>query len=441
MATIPPPSRRRRARTSWTHLPARAAAATAEAKIKQRVRVVWSLLFFDVLGSGVSPVLHLPHRVAQVATQGALGIALLLALTLNPRLRIRPNVYLTIFTALGVTSLMSSVRFISVGTDYRAVRILLFIGVMWLLTPWWGRRDLLLMKAQVLFLIGIVASIILGIGVAPQSAIGGGRLVGVVWPIASTQVAHYAAELSGLAFVLWACHLMKRYLALTIGLASFIVLILAHTRTALAAEVVGIAVALASLFTVSRRVRRAFTAGVLIVAIVGLPLAPLAVSWLGRGQSAGQLASLTGRTQFWSYVFAEHRNLTETLIGNGISNGSINPPAADQGFSAGGGLPIDSSWVLDYQDQGIIGDILVGLLFLVLLVGAAVAPPGPRRALALFLVVYCLIASFTEDGAGIASQYTMDMTLAASMLASPVLAGRGGSRTLRPRVVWPASAR
>ena len=412
----------------WRRLKLDDEARKREGRVLRGVRLTWCLLFFNVLGSGYSPILHIPHRVAQVLTQGALGAAVLVALWINPRLRIRSSLYLAVFAVLGVTSLMASVRFVSVGTDYRALRILAFIGVLWLLTPWWGRRDLLLLRVQVGFLLGILGSAVAGIVLSPGAAFGGGRLGGAVWPIAATQLAHYAAELSGLAIVLWASQLSKRSTAAGMSVASFIILILTHTRTALLAEVLGVTVALVSLFTVRRRVRRAFAAFLMTVALVGVPLAPLAVTWLARGQSAGQLASLTGRTQFWSYVFAEHRNLTQRLIGDGISNGSINPPASTGAVSPGAGLAIDSSWVLDYQDQGIIGDMLTGLLFVVLLGSAAVAPSGPRKALALFLTIYCLVASFTEDGAGIASQYAMDMTLAASLLV-PELHRRGRGRS------------
>jgi hypothetical protein len=42
---------------------------------------------------------------------------------------------------------------------------------------------------------------------------------------------------------------------------------------------------------------------------------------------------------------------------------------------------------------------------------------------ALFLLVYCLIASFTETGLGQASTYMLDLTIAASLLvpAAPQL--------------------
>ena len=232
-------------------------------------------------------------------------------------------------------------------------------------------------------------SVVTGLLVAPGSAFQSGRIGGALWPIPPTQVAHYAAELSGLAVVLWACRLMRWRPALAIGTVSFVILILAHTRTALGAEGVGLAFALGSLVVANRRVRRIVSALTLAVALVGLPLAPLTVNWLARGESAGQLASLSGRTQFWADVFAEQRDLTQLVLGDGISNGSINPPVSANAPTVQGGRPIDNSWVLDYQDQGIIGDVLTGLMFVVLLLGAAFTRSGPRKAIGLFILMYC----------------------------------------------------
>jgi hypothetical protein len=43
-------------------------------------------------------------------------------------------------------------------------------------------------------------------------------------------------------------------------------------------------------------------------------------------------------------------------------------------------------------------------------------PRGSRRALALFLVTYALVASFTEVGFTDASPYLLDLAVAASLL-------------------------
>jgi hypothetical protein len=59
-------------------------------------------------------------------------------------------------------------------------------------------------------------------------------------------------------------------------------------------------------------------------------------------------------------------------------------------------------------------------MLLFLLVTAYFQPRGLQRALALFLVTYCLVASFTEIGITSASTYLLDITVAASLLVPSV---------------------
>jgi hypothetical protein len=59
--------------------------------------------------------------------------------------------------------------------------------------------------------------------------------------------------------------------------------------------------------------------------------------------------------------------------------------------------------------------VCVALVFF-LLVAAYFQPSGVRRALALFLTMFCLVSSFTEDGFTDASIYLLELTLAASLL-------------------------
>ena len=87
------------------------------------------------------------------------------------------------------------------------------------------------------------------------------------------------------------------------------------------------------------------------------------------------------------------------------------------------GLPIDSSWLSIYQDQGIVGEVLVGAIFMLLLLTALCRARGPTRALALFLIVYCLIAGISESGLGGASPYLLDLTVAASLVTLPSATG------------------
>ena len=76
-----------------------------------------------------------------------------------------------------------------------------------------------------------------------------------------------------------------------------------------------------------------------------------------------------------------------------------------------------------YQDQGIVGDVLVGAIFVLLLLTALFRARGPTRALALFLIVYCLIAGINESGLGGASPYLLDLTVAASLVTFPSATG------------------
>ena len=84
-----------------------------------------------------------------------------------------------------------------------------FVAALWLLTPWWGRRDLLLVRCYLVALWVALGSVLLGLFVSPHQARVGGRLTGAVWPIPATQVAHYAAVAVGLVVVLWFCGHMR----------------------------------------------------------------------------------------------------------------------------------------------------------------------------------------------------------------------------------------
>jgi O-antigen ligase len=393
----------------------------------RRVFAIWCLLFFNALTPIQGSIFPIPHRVAQVLTQGSLPVALVLALSINPRLRLRPNWFLGLYTLLATTSLMMSVRLVGLGTAYRSFRLIAFLAVLWLLTPWWGRRDLTVLRCQMRFLVVILASVVLGYLISPGKAMVGGRLNGVIWPIWSTQVAHFAAEVVGLTVVLWLSRLMTGRRALMLAVPAFVVLLLTHTRTALLAMVIALLVAGFSLFPVRRRVRRAFATALIVIVAVGVPAAPYVSHWLERGESSQQISDLTGRTKAWSAVLAVQRPTTNLIFGSGLSNDAVNgsPDAAENG------LPIDSSWISIYQDQGIVGEVLVGAIFLLLLVIALTRSRGPTRALALYLIVYCLIASFSESGLGGASQYLLDLSVAASLLTFPSATGSGISFGLR----------
>jgi len=350
-----------------------------------------------------------PHSIGQLMAQGALLLALVLALLANPGMVIRPNVVLLLLSAMAVLALMVSLHneFL-VGSSYRAVRLVLFVVVLWLLTPWWGRPELPLLRAHLLVLKVILASVWLGAVLGPGPAFAAaGRLTGVVWPIPAPQVAHYAAILMGCTIVLWFCGLVGgRSTALTL-IAAAAALVATHTRTALLALCLGLLLAGASLFLGHARVRRTAAVAVLVGLAAWTIFSPLIVSWLARGQSAEDLAQLTGRTKVWAAIAARHTTMLQEFFGTGLGNKSFD------------GLAIDSNWVATHLELGRVGVALVVAILLVIFLAAWTRPAGPRRAIAIFIVVYCVVASFTETGLGDASPYLLDLAVAASLVVGP----------------------
>ena len=131
-------------------------------------------------------------------------------------------------------------------------------------------------------------------------------------------------------------------------------------------------------------------------------------TWLARGESSQELTSLTGRTTVWEGVVNTPRDLFQVIFGYGLSNKSYT------------GFPIDSNWLATYLDLGLLGVAICAVLVLFVFVSSYFQPSQVQRALALFLVTYLMITSYTETGLGDASEYMLDLALAASLLMRPV---------------------
>ena len=169
----------------------------------------------------------------------------------------------------------------------------------------------------------------------------------------------------------------------------------------------GILVGGLSIFLSRARVRRTFVA-VAIAASLGITVfSGVVTAWLARGETTQQLSSLTGRTTVWSGVVNAPRDLFQVIFGYGLSNKAYN------------GFPIDSNWLATYLDLGLLGVRICAILLLYVFVGAYFQAIDIQRALALFLVVYLMITSYTETGLGDASAYLLDLALAASLLVPP----------------------
>jgi O-Antigen ligase len=378
-------------------------AEARDRSVRRRVGIVWGLLVLNVMGY-TGALVHIPGAIGKGLTQGALPVALLVALTINRKIVVRPNVFLCLVLLLAAEAVVTALRPQAFGQVYRTVRMVEFVAALWLLTPWWGRRDLLLVRCHLKALAVVLGSVLLGVLIAPTKAIGTGRLIGVLWAVPATQVAHYSAVIFGVTVVLWFCGQLRSRVTLVIVSTSGIILILTHTRTALVAMVAGLLVAGLSLIAAKARVRKLFAAAGAVAAIAIMTLSGFLASWLSRGQGSSQLTNLTGRTAVWGPLLAFPRNKFQEIFGFGLSNDSFN------------GLPIDSNWLASYQAQGLFGVAVCAIILIFLLALAYFQPRGVQRALALFLVTYCLIASFTEVGFTGPSPYLLELTLAASLL-------------------------
>ena len=282
MTALPFVGVRPRATRALRRLPA---AEASERRLKRKVGLIWGLLVLNVLSfsTGVS-VIPIPGSAGKVITQGALSLAVLLALMQNPRGKFRPNVFLLLLTLLALETVVTVLTVGPVkGTYYRTFRMLEFVAVLWLLSPYWNRADMLLVRCHMKAMLWVVITVVLGIMVDPNRALNGGRLQDIIWPIASTQVAHYAAVSIGIAAIMWFCGQLRGKVALWYVVVATGVLLLTHTRTALVAMLVALLFGGLSLIA-TPRVRRLFgvVGGATVVAFAAFSSA--ITSWMARGE-------------------------------------------------------------------------------------------------------------------------------------------------------------
>jgi hypothetical protein len=370
--------------------------------------LVWGCLVINTLGSqGAITIVPIPRPVAQMVTMGAFVAAFTFALLLNPRLRLRPSAYLLILSLLVVVSVVSSLRLESgYGALFRCFRFAMFVATLWLTTAWWGDW-LAFIRTHVRALTAVLCTVAAGLVVAPGMAMPdlyGGRLVGAIWPLTPPQIGFYAATAVGLVILLWLGHHTTRMSVFVVAVPALALLLLSHTRTALLGLVGGLAVAIVSQVTTSARARKVFTTTALVGGIGGILAGAAIQTWFARGQT--DLSELTGRQKVWDALLAAPRTLSEHIFGIGLTNKSFD------------GLPIDSSWLAIYWEQGYLGLVLVVAFLLTLFGVAALRPPSETRAIALFLIVYSVIASYTEAGLGDASPYLLNLAIAAMLLTS-----------------------
>ena len=201
-------------------------AEAREHAVRRRVNAAWGLLYFNTMTfvAGYS-VLGIPSKVGKGVAQGALPLAILLLLTVNPKLKVRPNVFLCIVSLLVADAVITGMLRASPGhpvPDLPARRVL-------------GRAlaaDAVLGSAR--HAASAVSSSLALRGarlgrprppVSPGRAFSyGGRLTGAIWPMLPTQIAQYAAVAVGLMIVLWLGRMLSGRITLTgvvVALVSF----------------------------------------------------------------------------------------------------------------------------------------------------------------------------------------------------------------------------
>jgi O-antigen ligase len=402
------------------------AEAPAQGTAPPLVGLVWALLVVNTLGTiGVATIVPIPQTVLQLVTMGSLGVAFALALLLNPRLRIRPNAFLLLLSLLLVVAVASSSSLESgFGALVRCARLAVFLATLWLLTRWWD-GSLNFVHYHLRALGAVLGTVALGLVVAPglaRPATFDSRLVGVVWPLTSTHVGDYAAVVAGLAIVLWLSRRAGGGSVVGVALPAIIVLILTHTRTATVGLVVALAVAGLTLAPAIARARRAILTAALCAGLIAAAFAAPLLNWFRRGQDEDALSNLTGRQLVWDRLLAAERTPREQLLGVGLTDKSF------------GGLPIDSAWLVVYYEQGLVGVAIVVLLLAGLIFAAVAQPPSPARACAVFLLVYGLVASYTQVGLGDVNSYVLHFAVAAALLAKSTPA------TAAPTVSVPPTA-
>lgn len=381
--------------------------------VRRRIYVAWGLLILNVVPfykgtwNQLPLLIPIPSVIGKLITQGSLPLAVLILLTVNRRLLVRPSVFLTLLSLMVVEAMIASINPAGhlISTFYRIYRLGGYVMALWLLTPWAARRDLLLVRCHLRALYVVLGSVVLGLLIAPGRAMAEGRLSGEFWPITPVQVSDFAAVALGLIIVLWFCGEMpRRWTTLGGVIATTTMLLLTHTRTELIALMAGVFVAGLQMFASEPRVRKLFGYIAVAVCLAITAFSSVLITWLARGQSTKDLTNLTGRTTVWEGVLNAPRTRFQVLFGYGLSNKSFN------------GLPIDSNWLASYYDLGLIGVALGASCLLFVLISAYFTERSPRAAVALFLVTYLLVTSYTETGLSDASAYLLELALAASLL-------------------------
>ena len=242
---------------------------------------------------------------------------------------------LALLTAYGMlaffTIVFSEIRML---TLFKSAEILIVVVVVALVLSERGREDASIFFVKVIFWVYVVSCVTALLETVIVGAEHHKTLVVGVTPLLSTMMQSTYPPMSGngLGYLgalasMFGIYLydsddikiktIRRFVAVIVVLVGFSVLFLSYTRSILAFYLLGVIV----LFVLEKRWLR-------VVAMLGSMVSALAmpqvqekiVDHLRRGSSDEQLASLSGRTDFWADIFS--RDPLQLLVGEGFAAGS-----------------------------------------------------------------------------------------------------------------------
>ncbi len=239
-------------------------------------------------------------------------LAIFLLLLANRRVILRPNVFLCIVSSFPLEAILTALQPQYLGTIYRTFRLVEFVIALWLLTPWWGRRDLLLVRCHLKAYL-VIPDQCFSARLSPPGRREEGRLASAsgtsrrLKSVTTRRSRQASSSCSGF------CGKLPGRLALGIVVVSVGMLILTHTRTALVGMMAGILIAYLSLVTTNARVRKLLdTAGIILVIAI-LTQSSFITSCLLRGEGTQDLPKLTGRTKVWTAILRFPRQISGNL--------------------------------------------------------------------------------------------------------------------------------
>lgn len=344
-----------------------------------------------------------------VAKVAAIVVVIILALTLvRARAPLGYTPAAMLYLLFAVFVMVTAVFLDDTGSILiRALRLAAGVAAFVLMWPLYRNAPIRLVDALFFaqFLLGL--SVIAGLAVAPGSAWRttggtgitgetgetGARLMGVFLPMLPPRVAEIGAILVGLAVFYWAFRRFSAWFlaaALILGVA---LIVFSRTRTPVAA--LAVALVLGTLAVARTRGARRLFAVLGAALLAGLAAFPLLLTWLQRGQSTEMLSQLTGRTYVWDFILSRQYSLDELVLGQGLGSKRVTLLRGEGDVNQ---MAIDNTWLDAFWQTGIIGLILIILVFVTAWVTCLRATRGPVRALAVFLMAYITVSSVSESG-------------------------------------------